>query len=119
MTTYRIGWDILFPDPGELDSWNCRTCGAPCDVQRNLFACTDKYGAAPKRLHDKFACPNAGKDWHGQAYKLHSAAEGMPSARVRQLMLEDLDELLVMHAAEGACGSSFRSLLRPSQNETG
>jgi len=105
-TTYRIGWDILVPDPGELDSWSCRTCGAICDVQRNVLGCTDKYGVASKRLHDKFTCPNAGKDWHGQAYKLRATAEDMPSPSVQRLMLNDLDELLVLHAAEGACGSS-------------
>jgi len=87
------GWDAIFPDAGELESWDCRVCAAACDVTRNLVGQTSAYGPHD-RLHDSFGCPNAGQAWHTQALRIRMAAEDMPSPSVRALMDADADRLV-------------------------
>jgi len=102
MTTYHKGWDTISPDPGEVDSWRCRVCGAECLVARGVLGQTSAFGS-PRR-HDRFACPRAGEEWHGRAYELRLAIEAMPSRRVRALMEEDLSDLLAGQCIVGREG---------------
>jgi len=81
------------PDPGEVDSWSCRVCGDECPVARGVLGQTAVFGSP--RLHDRFACPNVGEEWHDRAYELRTAAEAPGvGPRVRALLEADLADLL-------------------------
>ncbi len=91
--SYHVGWDTIMPDPGEVESWDCRICGDACDVRRGVVARTSSISPR-ERAHDSFTCPNAGELWHDQALKIRQAIEGMPSPSVRALMEADVAKLL-------------------------
>jgi len=87
------GWDAIFPNVGELDSWDCRVCGTACVVCRNIVGQTNPYGSHD-RPHDSFCCPNAGEVWHTQVLRIRQAIDDMPSPSVKALMEQDVAALL-------------------------
>jgi hypothetical protein len=47
-----------------------------------------------KSLHDAFSCPHAGEDWHDKAIKLIQEHENTSSKRVKDLILQDINDVL-------------------------
>ena len=90
MSTYQ------WAEPGTVDTATCNLCGADCAIQRNVFGPTGLASAMgdKKTLHDAFRCPHNRDDWHRRAWDIKVAMVGMPSPRVRNLMEQDLAELL-------------------------
>ena len=95
---YNAGYDHFTPDPGLWETCDCKICGTRCDVRRDVTGYTSWAGAMSKksRKHDAFSCPNAGKTWHDEAFKLVEAIKNMPSKRVKALMELDLNEVIVL-----------------------
>ncbi len=91
--SYHAGWDTIMPDPGEVESWDCRVCGDACDVKRGVVGRTSSI-SPHRREHDHFTCPNAGEPWHDRTLKIRIAAADMPAPSVRALMDADADRLV-------------------------
>lgn len=91
--SYRVGWDTIQPDPGEVGSWDCRVCGDACDVRRDVVGRRSSIGPH-ESPHDHFTCPNAGEPWHDQALRIRMAAVDMPAPSVRAMMDADADRLV-------------------------
>ena len=86
-------------DPGTEATVLCRVCKSECEVTRDAYGPTSLASAMAKKhsAHDIFACSHVGEPWHEQALRLITAIEESPSARVAELMQQDLDELLAAH----------------------
>lgn len=87
-------------EPENVEAPKCHCCGATCTIERNVlgYTCFASAMAKKKKLHDAIRCPNEGKDWHRRARELQTAMVFMPSPRVRNLMEQDLAELLAAYA---------------------
>lgn len=92
--SYHKGWDTLQPDPGEVESWDCKVCGDTCDVRRDITG--RRSSTSPhKSPHDLFTCSNAGEPWHDQALEISKALLKMPAPSVRALMEGDLARIRI------------------------
>jgi hypothetical protein len=89
----------LITAPGAFKHLACPVCGSQCQAERNARVLQGMYAgmAGIARPHDRFVCPNAGQEWHAQAYQLIHAIDDTPSQRVAALMRLDLEDLLAAH----------------------
>jgi hypothetical protein len=90
------GWEHFTPDTGTIDQMQCRACGELMLVERGINGPTgwaESIGGG-KHLHDRFVCPNAGKDWHTQAIKIKKMISETPSARISEILTEEVNEIL-------------------------
>ena len=90
------GYDSFYPEPGEVDSWQCRVCGSDAIVERNVSGPTS-WAEAVSRAghdHDRFTCPNVGQAWHEQAYRLVCEAQNTASPIIESIIRQDLEKLL-------------------------
>jgi|SRR5690554_5333510 hypothetical protein len=94
--SYTKGFNSFYTVPGEVESMNCKVCGAVCEVKRSVFGATSWAEAAAKsgHVHDHFYCPHSGRRWHEQALELVEQMVLSPSKRLRELMWQDLLDLL-------------------------
>lgn len=62
------------PAPGTVDSVECGVCGTNMNVTRNVIGSTSyaETISGGKHRYDNFECPQRGKIWHRQIYKLKS-----------------------------------------------
>jgi len=90
------GYDFYITKPNKKEEIHCRVCGAKCDVERGVKGPTNVASAIGglKFEHDFFSCPNYDKEWHYRACKLVEELEDTLSKSVRELIKQDLDELL-------------------------
>jgi hypothetical protein len=89
------GYDFFTPDPGAWDSKDCNVCGDKMGVERNVDAATSFIEAQSggKHLHDKFVCPNAGKDWHVQIIALLQESKNTSSSKLSQIYQKEIEQL--------------------------
>lgn len=90
------GYDIIFTEVNAMDAVDCRVCGAPMKVRRNVLASAG-FAAALARTtgeHDVWTCSHSEEEWHQRARELVHAIEREPSRRVAALRRMDLEELL-------------------------
>jgi hypothetical protein len=92
----HLHYEHFYTTPNTVETKACRVCGATCDVKRGVYTRSNFQEAVNKMadLYDVFTCPNAGKGWHEQAFRLVQAIEATPSKRVAELMQLDLQDLL-------------------------
>jgi hypothetical protein len=90
------GYDMIMPEPGKLDSWNCQVCGSEATVRRNVLGTTNWASAMAnvKNKHDAFTCPHVGQLWHSQALRLIKEREATASPMLASFIQGDLDKLL-------------------------
>ena len=87
--------DRFIAEPNELQAVACRVCGSRCEVTRNVLhvgMATTAVGA--RGPHDRFECPHRDASWHRRARRLVTEIEETASARLKQLLWADLEELL-------------------------
>ncbi|MBI2633243.1 MAG: hypothetical protein HYW78_02520 [Parcubacteria group bacterium] len=93
-------WDnndgLLTPDPGVLQEANCGICKEKMTVQRNVYG-PRSYVEAVKHMgsyHDIFECPNINERWHQQIRLLKEQLEHSSSSKVRELIEQEIAEIL-------------------------
>jgi len=87
---------VYFPDPGTVKKARCGICNEKMDVKRNVYGPTQRAMAVSgsKRMHDFFKCPNYDKPWHKRAADLKAEKYQTTSRKVRQLISEEIREIL-------------------------
>lgn len=90
------GYDVFFPLPRTEDSMRCRVCNTECNVTRDEMGATGFAEAMARSTHkhDRFQCPHSETEWHTYALNLFQESEKTSSKRVRELILQDLADLL-------------------------
>lgn len=94
--TRHLGYDYFTSAPGEVESMLCRVCAEKMQVRRNVNGPTGfaEAIAGSKHLHDAFACPNSGHDWHDQAIELMEAIDETPSRTIADLIKAELKQVV-------------------------
>ncbi len=90
------GYDIFYPETGKVNKIKCKVCGENCFVLYNVVGATSSADAMAGivRSHDCFSCLNNEEDWHKQALDLLLEIERNPSLRLKEIMKDELDELI-------------------------
>ena len=93
---YCKGFDFYITKPNKKEEINCRICGTKCDVKRGVKGPTNVASAIGglKFEHDFFSCPHHEEEWHHRACRLVEELEDTLSKSVRELIKQDLDEIL-------------------------
>lgn len=97
------GYDTFFGDVGKYDKIWCRVCLTECDIQRDVVGATGfvEAMARHKHAHDRFICPHAEEDWHKETLKLVQEYENTRSKRLRNLIAQDINDMLDKHLPDG------------------
>ena len=97
------GYDMIMPEPGKVDSWNCQVCGTEAKVRRNVLGVTNWASAMAKKkyMHDAFTCPHVGQIWHTNALRLIQEREATASTMLASFIQQDLDKLLAKQGLAG------------------
>lgn len=79
----------------------CRVCGEPMAVSRNVVGPTGwghataiRAGQAKGRPHDEFHCEHADATWHRQALALRREAGATSSKRMADQLTAEADEVV-------------------------
>lgn len=90
------GYEVLTPECGKHESMNCPTCGDVMNVERDVEGATGfaEAMAGRKHKHDRFTCPNAGKNWHVQIIKLGHEAKNTASAAIERMINDEIRGIL-------------------------
>ena len=93
--------DLFVSPPGEYEVVYCRVCGCVCRTSRAVHGPTSWASAMARKhaVHDTFACPHAPRAWHQQAKKLVVERDQTSSPRLRQVIQQDLDDLLTLNVS--------------------
>lgn len=87
------------PDVGEVpedEVVHCGVCGDAMTVERNCFGPRSYSGAmgGSRSAYDEFTCPNRGVSWHWQIVALRRAMAKTPSAKITEMLREEIEEVL-------------------------
>lgn len=94
--TYAAGWDYFSPTPGTQDKMYCRVCCTSMTATRNINGPTGSIEAmgGGKHLHDSFACPFSGEDWHCQVLALKIRMEKEICKKIYDMLESEMREVL-------------------------
>lgn len=87
------------PDCGEVPKGEkvcCGVCNDKMKVKRNCYGPRGFASAmaGSKHHYDSFTCPNYKEKWHEQVVKLRREARSTSSAKLAQMFLEEVDDIL-------------------------
>jgi len=90
------GYDVFYTEPNTKQEIKCKVCAAICCVNRNAKGSTGFLSAISGNhtLHDKFYCPNTGRDWHIIALALTQEVEKTASKSIANLIKLELRKLI-------------------------
>jgi hypothetical protein len=98
MSKYTKGEDCFSPDVGQPPPKDtCRTCKTFLEkTHANQDGATGIMEAMARRshLHDVWACPYAGEDWHDQLTALRKEIRQTASARLQKMLEEEAAEIV-------------------------
>lgn len=91
--------DIYTPEPGthtDQEEIFCGVCGEKMTVRRNVSGprCFAQAMSHSKSVYDLYSCPNREQDWHEQVVEIRKEAIRIPSMRLAEIMLEEVDVIL-------------------------
>lgn len=93
----QSGYDVIMTAPGLYVEHKCIVCSELMDKKSNVDGPTGWAEAMAQRshLHDVYTCPHAGKDWHNQCIALMKEIDRTSSAKITELLKQELKEILV------------------------
>jgi len=92
------GYD-LFYEQEKLEEKHCNVCGAKCDVERDITIkvnsmVTGIMAEMRGKHHDKFTCPNSGKEWHLKTKSLVMEKDQLASKYLSRIVEKEIEEVL-------------------------
>lgn len=85
--------------PGEIEELNCGVCYSVMKVEQNVglhtsFAAALSGKSELRSVFDRYLCPHCEEGWHKQVVAIRKEADQTSSARLRDLLIDESNEIV-------------------------